>query len=166
MGPPKLAHTHTQCTKPHQSYYWLRYNSKLETAKMLLLPSHQHPFWYWIHKPSFAFALFAAWQLCNYFQLFMALLSFLAVAWHFVIWCKGKVGCCSAFGSGVDTCSSCISKAVFCPGVLRHLWLWIDRQGLPWMMGRTCQANWGVLLQVPFGHLGPLPPNMMDFFFN
>lgn len=37
-------HTYTDCTKPHQPYYWLFYNSKLETAKMLLLPSHQHPF--------------------------------------------------------------------------------------------------------------------------
>lgn len=32
------------------------------------------------------------------------------------------------------------------------------------MMGQACQATWGILLQVPFGHLGPLPPNIMAFF--
>jgi len=32
------------------------------------------------------------------------------------------------------------------------------------MMGRARQVTWGALLQVPFGHLGPLPPNMTEFF--
>ena len=150
----KFTHTHTTQNPFSQAYYWLLSDSKLEKAKILLLPSHQHPFWYCIHKPYFAFVMFTAGQLGNYFQLFMSLLSFLTVAWHSVIWYQGE--------GEVLLGILCWGGHFFCSGLQSPTMTPSDTHGFLWLgkdfHGAGCGRQLG---EISLGCLGPLPFNMI-----
>lgn len=146
----KFTHTDTTQNPINQAYYWLLSESKLEKAKTLLLPSHQHPFWYWIHKPYFAFVMLTAGQLGNYFQLFMSLLSFLTVAWQSVIWHQGE--------GEVLLGIRCWGEHFFCSGMQSPTMTSSDTRGFHWLGKDFHGSGHGRQLgEISFGCLGLLP---------
>lgn len=98
---------------------------------------------------TFLFVMFTAGQLGNYFQLFMSLLSFLAVAWHSVIWYQGE--------GEVLLGVRCWGGHFFCSGLQSPTMKFSDTHGFHWLGKDFHGAGRGRQLgEISFGCLLPV----------